>query len=673
MLRLRRAATWTAGALALGLAVTVAIPPDVGTVFSPQLLADDGTLLSVRPTADGFYRLPVTGDVLTAQMRAMLLTYEDKRFASHPGIDPLALARAAGQGLRAGAVVSGASTLTMQVARLVWRTPHTFLGKLRQMLLALRLEAHLSKAEILTLYLQRAPYGGNLEGIRAGSRAWFGKDPRALTPAEAALLIALPQAPESVRPDRFPARARAARHKVLMRMVAAGVLRPDTAAEATAAPLPTRRLPFPAQAPHLAARLTNGTAAVSTTLDARLQQRLERWAQQQAALIPPPASFAVLVADNRRRVALAWLGSPDVHAAARQGAVDMVRAVRSPGSTLKPLIYALALDAGVITPTTVFDDRPSWFGSYHPQNFGETFAGQVPLSVALQRSLNVPAVLTLDRLGAARGYAALRQTGITLRWRGPDAQPGLPLALGGVGTRLIDLVALYQALATDGRFARLRVVAGESPAAPQPFVSATAAATIRSILADAPLPPGLTRADSRRIAFKTGTSYGFRDAWAVGVSGDYTVGVWLGRADGSPLPGQFGIKSAAPLLFSVFALLPPDMGTGSKTAAASLPPPRFVFTPPPAAARPQVPRVQLVFPRDGMTLWAATVPPEGLPLTATGGTPPYSWLINGRPLSAQPGAEPLWQPDSIGEAALVVVDRDGRQAAGRVWVDGTER
>ena len=209
MIRLRRAATWTAAALALGLAVSVAIPPDVGTVFSPQLLADDGSLLSVRPTADGFYRLPVTEAVLTPQMRAMLLTYEDKRFARHPGVDPLALARAVGQGLRAGAVVSGASTLTMQVARLVWRTPHTVPGKLRQMLLALRLEAHLSKAEILSLYLQRAPYGGNLEGIRAGSRAWFGKEPRALTPAEAALLIALPQAPESVRPDRFPARARA--------------------------------------------------------------------------------------------------------------------------------------------------------------------------------------------------------------------------------------------------------------------------------------------------------------------------------------------------------------------------------------------------------------------------------------------------------------------------------
>jgi len=675
MRRLIRGSAALAGALTLALAVCVAVPPTVDVPLSPQLLARDGTLLHVRPTDAGFFRLPVTPEMVGPQLLDMLFAYEDKRFAAHPGIDPLALGRAIVQTVRQGGVVSGASTLTMQVARLLWRTPHTLAGKLRQMALALRLEAHLSKAEILTLYLHLAPYGGNLEGVRAGSQAWFGKEPQYLTPAEAALLIALPQAPESVRPDRFPERARLARNKVLTRMVTAGVLTQAAATEAATAPLPTRRRAFPASAPHLAARLAGSSSPGSavpgmTTLDAPLQRRLERWAVRQAGIIPPPASFAVLIADNRTRAVLAYLGSPDALDARRQGAVDMIRAVRSPGSTLKPFIYGLAFDAGVITPETVLNDRPSWFGTYSPTNFSEDFAGEVTAREALQRSLNVPAVLVLDRLGAERGYAALRQTGIPLRYRGDAARPGLPLALGGVGTTLEGLVALYQALATEGKFAPLRYRLAQPTAGGRPFVSAAAARTLMDILADAPLPEGFTRADRRPIAFKTGTSYGFRDAWAIGVSPGYTVGVWTGRADGSPLPGTFGVKSAAPLLFAAFEMLPPEShataGPAQKQDNTS---PRFAFAARPERLTRRAAPLRLVFPRDGMTLKAATLPPQGVPLEVTGGQPPYAWLVNDKPLTHATEQEPLWHPDGAGETVLAVIDGQGRRVSARLWVE----
>uniref|UniRef100_UPI003AA81155 transglycosylase domain-containing protein n=1 Tax=Thalassospira alkalitolerans TaxID=1293890 RepID=UPI003AA81155 len=324
----------------------------------------------------------------------MLIAYEDKRFYSHHGVDPLAMLRATAQAVRHGEIISGGSTLTMQVARLLedsgtgsWR------GKLRQIRVALALEAQLSKADILSLYLTLAPYGGNIEGVRAAARIWFDKEPERLTPAQAALLVVLPQSPESRRPDRHPEAAKAARTAALARFVRSGIITQDDADAALREPLPRNRHAFPALAPHLTARLHHDapdTPVLRTTINAPLQAALEPLAQQALSDRDPQSSVAIMVADHQTGAVLATVGSGGWDRPG--GFVDMTRALRSPGSTLKPLIYALAFDDGLAHPETLIDDRPTAFGSYAPQNFDGMYRGELRVSEALQLSLNIPAV-----------------------------------------------------------------------------------------------------------------------------------------------------------------------------------------------------------------------------------------------------------------------------------------
>lgn len=669
----RRVAIASAGVIALGLlAADLALPPDLSRWDgrSVEVLDHEGRLLRPFPTGEGAWRLTTNPDQVDPLYRAMLVAVEDRRHGWHPGIDPLAIMRAGWQAMRHGRVISGASTLSMQAARLLSPSPRTFSAKLAEAGRALQLRRRLGADGVLSVYLTLAPFGGPLEGVRAASLAWFGREPGQLTPAQAALLVALPQSPERLRPDRFPAAAKAARAKVLDRAVAAGLIAADVAEAAKAEPLPSSMLPLPMLAPHLAERLAAdqpGGARIRSTLHSDLQRALEGVGRAELARLEAGGDMAVLVLDNKDASVLAQIGSADW----KQRQLDLSRAVRSPGSALKPFIYAVAFDDLSLHPGTLIDDAPQRFGDWLPNNFDDGFHGVVTAREALQRSLNIPAVRVLERVGPGRLAALLRLSGADLALP-PAAEPGLPLALGGVGIRLGDLAMLYAALANDGLARPLRLRTDQPAPAPSGrLVGADAARAVLAVLRDSPMPDGLAGGAGiarRRVAFKTGTSFGFRDAWTVGVSNDYTVAVWVGRADGAPRPGAAGRQAAAPIMFRVFDLLPPD-GAGKP-----LPNPDhalFRNPPPPAltrldsggmAASTRTEPLRILFPPDGAEVEALA---EGVSLSASGGRPPYRWVADNVPL---PDDSRFWQPPGAGFSRLTVMDATGQRASAAIRV-----
>ncbi|WP_194206177.1 peptidoglycan glycosyltransferase PbpC [Superficieibacter sp. 1612_C1] len=513
------------------------------------VVAEDGTPLWRFADADGIWRYPVTPEEVSPRYIEALLQYEDRWFWKHPGINPLAILRAAWQDLTSGHVVSGGSTLTMQVARLLDPHPRTFGGKIRQVWRALQLEWHLSKRDILTLYLNRAPFGGTLQGVGAASWAYLGKAPTQLSYSEAALLAVLPQAPSRLRPDRWPERAQAARDKVLERMLTQGVWPAARVKEAQQEPVWL----FPRQMPQLAPLFSRRVLAKSkqdkivTTLDATLQRQMEELAMNWKSRLPPRSSLAMIVVDHTNMKVRGWVGSADINDDSRFGHVDMVAAIRSPGSVLKPFVYGMAMDEGLIHPASLLQDVPRRVGDYRPGNFDSGFHGPVSMSDALVRSLNLPAVQVLEAYGPKQFAARLRNAGLPLILPA-NAQPNLALILGGAGARLEDITAAYSAFARHGKAGRLRLLP-DDPLIERPLLSPGAAWIIRRILGgeDQPLPDGsLPRVAP--LAWKTGTSYGYRDAWAVGLNARYTIGIWTGRPDGTPVAGQFGFASAVPLL-----------------------------------------------------------------------------------------------------------------------------
>ena len=638
---------------------------------SVEVVDRDGALLRAFTVADGRWRLePGAVDPLFTDM---LLAYEDKRFFTHPGVDPRALIRAALQSLWKGHVTSGASTITMQVARLLEDSgTGKWQGKIRQIRLALALEHHLSKDEVLALYLRIAPYGGNLEGVRAASLSWFGKEPRHLTAAEAALLVAIPQSPEARRPDRFPDAAYDARSRVLARMQVAGLLAADAVKAAETEPVPATRKPFPERAALLADRLRRSDPLarhIGTTIDGALQVSLEKLAADAAIRAGEKLSIAIIVADHRSGEILASVGTADWGDDGRKGFVDMTLALRSPGSTLKPFVYGLAFDQGLINPETLIDDRPVAFGTYAPQNFDKIFRGTLPVREALQQSLNIPVISLTDALGPANLLLALRRSGADVQV--PGGQAGLAVALGGLGISLQDLVQSYAALARLGHPIRLSVQPGGAQDLPQRLFAPEAAWQVADILAHLPPPPG---AAPGRLAYKTGTSYGHRDALAVGFDGGHVAGVWMGRADGTPVPGAFGGDLAAPVLFELFGRLkpafdplPPPPPATLILPNARLPQPLQHFRPRGAVfadTAPDAPKVS--FPPDGAEVEA---PGGMLTVRVRDGVAPFLWMVNGTPTAlGQTGRETPLTLGGQGFYRLSVIDAEGRSAAVNVTV-----
>ncbi len=666
----------TALGIALGLiGADYSYPPPDPTklALSPTVLGRNGELLRPYTVDGGRWRLEVKLAEVDPLLQRMIIAYEDKRFYHHIGIDPVATLRAMKQLITSGHIISGGSTLTMQVARLLEpRRDRSVKAKLLQMARAAQLERRFSKTEILQFYFTLAPYGGNLEGIRAASLSWFGKEPRKLSVAEAALLVALPQSPEARRPDKFPARVLAARNRVIARMEKAGVIAPEDATIASAEPLPNLRIDLPA----LAAHATNTARLHETaqlTIDAQMQRDVERVMRAAAASLDPALSMAVLVADAKTGEVLARAGATKPFDQQSKGWVDMTRAVRSPGSTLKPFIYGLAFETGIALPETLIEDRAENFRGYQPKNFNQGFRGTVTLRQALQLSLNLPAVQLLDAVGPLHLASSFREAGVTLKL--PHAtSPTLAVALGGVGLTLEDLVTLYSAFPRGGVPFSLHDHAiqnqREASAAPELF-GANAAWYVADILSGTAPPEGVSPLP---IAYKTGTSYGFRDAWAMGFDSNYVVGVWVGRADGTAVAELTGRKAAAPLLFNVFATL-------KSVQKKSLPPTGIVanlpatlkhFGPLGAQAVAQHP-MQIMFPPDGAKL-ARMKDGQGsyLPVVMKleGGAAPYRLLVNGAPNEGQFRTKQIAiEARAAGYSSLTVIDTNGQVATVNLFME----
>jgi len=654
--------------------------------FSTRVVDRDGRLLRAYATAEGRWRLPAAIGEVDPRFFDMLFAYEDKRFRAHHGVDPLALMRAAYQLASSGRIRSGASTLTMQVARLFeGRHGRDLPGKLRQMVRAIEIERALTKDQVLSLYLDLAPYGGNIEGIRAAALSYFGKEPRRLTLGEAALLVALPQSPELRRPDRSAEAARIARNRVLDRFAAESNVPADEIALAKAEPVPSARHPMPMLAPHAADRAIAAAPAekeIRLTIDAVLQKRLEDLARERARALAtalgPDISLAILAIDNATGEVLARVGSPAYFDVRRAGQVDMTQALRSPGSTLKPFIYGLGFEDGFIHPETLVEDRPVSYAGYAPKNFDFTYQGTVTIRQALQLSLNVPAVGVLDQVGASRLTARIEQAGAALVLPEGEA-PSLAIGLGGAGIKLSDLAMLYAGIARLGTVLPLteRITA----AAPQArrLMEPVAAWYVGSVLLGMPPPEN---GAPERIAFKTGTSYGYRDAWSVGFDGRHTIGVWVGRPDGAPVPGLVGRAAAAPLLFDAFARIgtpPAALPRPPKgvlvASSAKLPPPLKRFQPGRLAGGSAHAALHILFPPDGarLDLPAADGTPDLVPLKISGAVAPVTVLVNGIPSVAGrgglffkppgPGFSRVTVMDSAGSADSVMVRVEDRSAA----------
>ncbi|MDO8398683.1 MAG: penicillin-binding protein 1C [Bradyrhizobium sp.] len=664
----------TIGAFAAWVISLGPLPFEQARQISTTIVDRNGKLLRAYAMADGRWRLPVNARTgVDPSYLKLLLAYEDRRFYSHHGVDPQALGRAAWQLVTSGRIVSGGSTITMQLARLMEpRRERSLSAKLRQMVRAIQIERQLTKDQILDLYLALAPFGGNLEGIRAASIAYFGKEPKRLSLAEAAVLVALPQSPETRRLDRHPEVARIARDRVLDRMVEDGLVPTEDAVQAKAVSVPRLRKPMPILAPHSADQALStvkDSPVIKLTLESGLQKVLEALARDRAIALGSNISVAIVAVDNESGDVLAHVGSPDYFDDRRAGQVDMTRAVRSPGSTLKPFIYGLAFEDGFVHPESLIDDRPIRFGSYAPENFDMTFQGTVPVRKALQLSLNVPAIALLDRVGSSRLSSRLKQAGANLVLP-KDEAPGLAMGLGGVGVTLQDLVQLYSGLARLGNTRPLREIVRATDDARDNLrlMDPVAAWQVGNVLIGTPPPEN---AAHNRIAFKTGTSYGYRDAWSVGFDGRLTIGVWVGRPDGAPVPGLVGRTAAAPILFDAFArtgklpaaLAKPPKGT-LVASNAKLPLPLRRFRPVGELVRTgteQAPRIQ--FPLNGSRIDVDRGNGgqfSAMPVKIAGGVLPLTMLVNGVSVGEiDSRRQRLVEPPGPGFARLTVIDAVG--------------
>lgn len=679
MIWLKRLAIFLAVSLAAIFVLDKLFPPPIerGRSVSIMISDRDNRPLRAIPRDNGSWRFAADLDNIDPVFVEALLEVEDKRFWTHGGVDWVGMMRAVTSSAQAGRIVSGGSTISMQTARLLEPRPNRTVGaKLAEMWRAHQLEWRLSKREILELYLTLTPYGGNLEGIRAASWRYFGREPNRLSDDQIALLIALPQSPEVRRPDLRPDGARAGRDTIVAKLERLGYLSETRADEARAAFIPGRRYTFPARAWHATTNASgHGDRDVRSTIDAGLQSELEQMAQRFVAELEPETQVSILVVDIPSRAVRAAIGSAD---RARPGGwLDLTAQARSPGSTLKPFIYALAFDDGAAAPSTRIADLPKRFAAYQPENFDRLFRGDVRISEALQHSLNVPAVLTLDRIGPQRFAAALTLSGARPRISGAATkEPGLALALGGAGLTAQELAVLYAALGDGGRAKPLVWDAEARPDQNEHYrlMSADSAEKIMKILRETPTPagrmPGRLTANAPQVAFKTGTSYGYRDAWAAGVAGDYAIVIWVGRADGAPRPDQTGRKAALPLLFETADRAAHHLGeTGSSKSrlmSETQPEARGALV---AFERDAAPP-DILFPPRGAELWAGTV--DGQParpfVFAGRGEGELNWYVDGVPVALDDGGLPSWRPEDSGFYRVSAVDRAGRTSTVEIRV-----
>ena len=596
----------------------------------------------------------------------MLINFEDKRFYSHYGVDVMALTRASYQLATRGHIVSGGSTLTMQVARLLEPKSRTLSSKIVEIIRALQLEYHYTKEQILNIYLTLAPYGGNVEGIEAASWYYFGKHPYALSASEAALLVALPKNPESYRPDKHPKRAKKARDRVLKRAYEAGILSDFIYKQAIEEPIARELYRFPRYAPHLALKLLKKSSKtdIYTTIDATLQKQLEAWAKERGKTLPNGASMALLVVENSSSKIRAYMGSYNMFNKKISGYIDMTDAIRSPGSALKPFIYAMGFEKHIIHPQTIILDKEVTFGNYHPHNYSRKFHGQVTISEALKNSLNIPAVKVLYRVGAGEFIDRLQK--VVGKVYIPKNSATLPVALGGLGVSLKQLTQAYVTLANGGSSKSLAILK-ESKQKQVNLVSPKSAKQVTAILRQIP-PPDNYRDRADKIAYKTGTSYGYRDFWSMGYSKNYTVALWVGRADNRPVVKLSAREIATPLMFEAFSLI--DAIKGLKQWSWSS---NFIKNRAPDVLKyfdkelKSQDSLKFLYPKKGARYQSASCHKVTVEIAIDNGKEPYFFYIDSKPKATN--AKRLNLKFGVGAHTITVLDSSGESISRDIWVD----
>ena len=623
--------------------------------------------LYVFPTMDEKWRLQATVQQVDALYLKTLLHREDRYFYVHPGINLYALLRAIWQRITTGRIISGGSTLTMQTARLLEPRPRTIVTKIIECWRALQLEYNYSKDEILAIYLTLAPFGGNIEGVKAASWRYFKKSPLFLKPAEIALLVALPQSPTQLTPHIANTKTIKARQKILAMMVAEGLTSITDAQLAHQDALPSIYEGFPKEAPHLAWRLKQQYPQQKyfiTTIDHGLQQAAEHVLKTYERFLPMRANCAIMIMDHSTNDVVAYVGSRNFFDSSRDGQVDFTRAWRSPGSTLKPFIYAMGFSLGLVQPDSLVLDDHQRFGAYKPGNFDKDIHGVVTVHEALSLSLNIPVVNLLNQVGPIRFLGALKEMGIEIKYSHSLEAPTLAIALGGLGIRLEHLMMLYGGLARQGRVSPLRFLKSASVLPEHIFFSPLIAQQITRILQDSDGNFVDSITTPHTVAFKTGTSYGHRDTLAMGYDDRFIVGVWIGIPDGSPMGNVSGRSLAVPLMRRLFQILP-------KTTAhfpvkpvhrASLAMKNLQNE---SAHHQQMLRQDkpsLLFPIDNtvVSLKDDAGQPTSIPLSIAGGKRPYTWFVDGQPLVLNNWKQKhFWQPQQPGFYKISVMDAEG--------------
>jgi len=586
-----------------------------------------------------------------------LITKEDKHFRLHPGINPFALVRAAYQWMRYGQVVSGGSTITMQTARLLEPRSRNISAKFIECFRALQLEWHYSKDDILSIYMTLAPFGGNIEGINAASLSYFQKTPARLSPSEVALLVALVQSPTRLHPFHYPMRATKARERLLSFMAKQHLITQESATLYKLAALPATKTKFPREIPHLAWRLKNQfpkQTKIYTTIDLDLQKRVEFLLKSYESYLPERSNSAIFILDHKLNKPVAYIASRDFYAVEDNGFVDYITAYRSPGSTLKPFIFGLGFDLGLLKPDTYLLDERRRFGAYYPRNFDKDIHGVVKAEEALAMSLNIPVVALLNQIGVMRFLGLLKEAGINPQLPRSFESPSLAIALGGLGMSLEQLVTLYGGLAREGMVMPLSYLDVDHQEAGHALFSPQAANQVTTILA--------TDLDGNHpISLKTGTSYGYRDAWVLGYDNRYVIGIWTGIPDGTPMNAVSARNLVVPLLQKVLTVLPKD---SSATAAKHLVPMLSLKKLSSSNQEHIVHKTlpTLIFPVDDTAVELEKMADtyKSMPLSVTGGKRPYTWLIDGKPQPPTWQQKHFWAPENPGFYTIAVVDANGQ-------------
>ncbi|MGI4850938.1 MAG: penicillin-binding protein 1C [Janthinobacterium lividum] len=637
---------------------------------SITITSSDTTCAHVFQTKDDKWRLPVTANDVDARFIKALIYCEDQHFGYHFGINPFSLLRAFGQFASQGRIVSGGSTLTMQVARLLEPRPRNMSSKVIEIYRALQLEAHFSKQEILNIYLTLAPYGGNIEGIQAASYSYFGKSAKNLNPEEIALLIALPQSPRRSFHKVFTPYALKARNTLLNRLFNASFMEMTVLQSALQQKLPLRKN-LPRHLPHLSQRLRQHNPdlkTITTSINLPLQIYLQNLVTQSLNILPSKVNVAVLVVHHATQEVIVYLGSSDFFNHQNQGQIDFTRAIRSPGSTLKPFIYGMGFETGLFQPNTLVNDEVHAYGSYRPGNFDKTFNGSVTIEEALIQSLNIPAVSALNRLGALKFLGMLEEVNIKPKFPDAYTAPGLSLALGGVGMSLEQLMILYSALAQGGIISPLKYQPSVSNCEVRLFSNQTCG-WLTEILQKNSLSfdPSCSN-----IAFKTGTSYGYRDAWVFGYNHDYVVGIWIGRPDGASCGYGTGASLAVPLMQQIFQVLPKHSNNQKITNDVNY----FTLKKTQKYAHFNEHNnhqpLRLLFPvhNTKIDFFSSDNQIKKISLQAAGGRRPYTWLINQQPIATKSWRSYLiWHPLEKGFYKITLLDSQGQSASASITID----